>query len=191
MLVLSFQKMFALLSLLFKSQLSRAFSRTCCICLAEGSRQWKKKPHVVVFCKGFQRKFPQNLPQLTERNQSYYSCRKSPSIYCIRGSPSILSSPLMPWHGFDINLVISWSDSLHFTCSSNVNSKENMKYRPDMEKWQHTASKSDVASWGALFWPAVVYFIHHPDKRHLPEHLLRRFGSRGAPKVKALASLPK
>lgn len=38
----------------------------------------------------------------------------------------------MPWRGFDISSVISWSDSLHFPCSSNVNSQANMKYGPDV-----------------------------------------------------------
>lgn len=65
-----------------------------------------------------------------------------------------------------------------------------MKYCFDMEKWQHTAFKT-CCELRCLFWPAVVYFIYHQDKHHLPEHLLRQFNSRGALKVKTSASLPK
>lgn len=60
----------------------------------------------------------------------------------------IITISVMAW--FDTNLVISGSESLHFTCSSNVNSKGYMKYCLGMEKWQHTAFKTDVLSWGVF-----------------------------------------
>lgn len=148
-----------------------------------------KKHSVLVFFKGFQKKCLQNL--LLQAKQTSLNTGEKVTIHCITWVSFVLLSALMPWRGFDISFVISWSDSLHFTCSSNVNSKENMKYGPDMAKWQHTASKTDVVKLRSLSRPVVVYFIHHQDKRHLPEHSLSQCSSRGAAKVKALASLPK
>lgn len=42
---------------------------------------------------------------------------------------------------------------LHFTCSSNVNATESVKYGRDMERWRHTTLKTDVVSWDVFSAP--------------------------------------